>query len=145
MSVAKAEIKIQEYLKAKGDAVDENTVTLLTSAEDMAAGKVIYMKSCASCHTESGAGNVGPNLTDNYWIHGNDVKSVFKTIRYGINAMPQWQNTYSNKQLAQVTSYIKTLVGTNPPNGKAPQGTEMKDEAPTANAAADSAVIKAIK
>ncbi len=145
MSVAKAEIKIQEYLKAKGDAVDENTVTLLTSAEDMAAGKVIYMKSCASCHTESGAGNVGPNLTDNYWIHGNDVKSVFKTIRYGINAMPQWQNTYSNKQLAQVTSYIKTLVGTNPPNGKAPQGTEMKDEAPAANPAADSAVIKAIK
>ncbi len=145
MSVAKAEIKIQEYLKAKGDAVDENTVTLLTSAEDMAAGKVIYMKSCASCHTETGAGNVGPNLTDNYWMHGNDIKSVFKTIRYGINAMPQWQNTYSNKQLAQVTSYIKTLVGTNPPNGKAPQGTEMKEEVPTANSAADSSTIKAIK
>ncbi|OSZ77078.1 hypothetical protein CAP36_11695 [Chitinophagaceae bacterium IBVUCB2] len=145
ISIAKAELKTQEYLKAKGDAVDENTVTLLKGTEDLAAGKIIYMKSCASCHTETGAGNVGPNLTDNYWIHGNDVKSIFKTIRYGINAMPQWQNTYSNKQLAQVTSYIKTLVGTNPPNGKAAQGTEMKDEVPAAKPAADSATVKEIK
>jgi cytochrome c oxidase cbb3-type subunit 3 len=133
IAVAKAELKIQQYLKAKGDAVDENTVTLLTGADDLAEGKAVFMKSCASCHTESGAGNVGPNLTDDYWMHGNDVKSIFKTIRYGINAMPQWQNSYSNKQIAQVTAYIKSLRGTNPPNAKAPQGIEMKEE-PASNA-----------
>ncbi len=129
ISVARAELKTKEYLKTKGDAVDENSVKLLTAADDLAEGKIIFMKSCGSCHQESGAGNVGPNLTDDFWVYGNDLKSIFKTIRYGINAMPQWQNSYSNKQIAQVTSYIKSLRGTNPPNAKAPQGTEMKEDA----------------
>ncbi len=88
------------------------------------------------------AGDVGPNLTDDYWLHGNDVKSIFKTIRYGINAMPQWQNAYSNKQIAQVTSYIKTLHGTKPANPKAPQGVEMKEEAAPATPAADTSKSK---
>jgi len=127
-SVAKAEIKIQEYLKAKGDAVDENSVTLLISPDDIAKGKAIFQKSCVACHTETGGGNIGPNLTDDFWMHGNDMKSVFKTIRYGINAMPQWQNSYSNKEIAQVASFVKSLRGTNPPNPKAPQGVEVKEE-----------------
>jgi cytochrome c oxidase cbb3-type subunit 3 len=127
-SVAKAELKIKDYLKEKGEAVDENNVTLLTSSEDIATGKAIYIKSCASCHTEKGGGLVGPNLTDDYWLHGGDVKSIFKIVRYGFNAMPQWQNQYSNKEIAQVTSYIKSLKGTNPPNPKAPEGTLYKEE-----------------
>jgi cytochrome c oxidase cbb3-type subunit 3 len=127
-SVTRAELKIKEYLKQKGDAVDENTVTLLTAPEDLAEGKRIFGISCATCHKANGAGEVGPNLTDNYWLHGGDVKSIFKTIRYGINAMPQWQNQYSNKQIAQVTSYVKSLQGTNPPNPKEPQGTLEMDE-----------------
>lgn len=130
-SVASAEIKIKEYLKQKGDAVDENTVTLLTASEDLAEGKRIFNISCATCHKANGAGEVGPNLTDNYWMHGGDLKSIFKTIRYGINAMPQWQNQYSNKQIAQVTSYVKSLQGTNPPNPKAPQGTLETEEPAT--------------
>jgi len=127
-SVARAEQKTKEYLKLKGETVDENTVTLLTAAEDMSEGKKIFITSCASCHKANGAGDVGPNLTDDYWMHGNDLKSVFKTIRYGINAMPQWQNSYSNKQIAQVTSYIKTLQGTKPENPKPPQGELIKEE-----------------
>lgn len=136
LSVARADLRIQAYLKAKGDAVDENTVVMLTDKNDLEEGRIIYMKSCATCHTETGAGNVGPNLTDDYWLHGNDIKSIFKTIRYGINAMPQWQNSYSNRQMAQVASYVKSLHGTNPPNAKAPQGNEMKDEAPVADSTA---------
>jgi cytochrome c oxidase cbb3-type subunit 3 len=127
-SVASAEFKIKEYLKSKGDAVDENTVKLLTAKEELTEGKVIFEKSCATCHLVTGAGSVGPNLTDNFWLHGNDIKSVFKTIRYGINTMPPWQNAYSNKQIAQVASYVKSLHGTNPANPKPPQGIEMKEE-----------------
>jgi cytochrome c oxidase cbb3-type subunit 3 len=130
MSVAAAEIRIKEYLKQKGESVDENTVTLLTSAEDLAAGKKIFTISCASCHKETGAGDVGPNLTDDYWIHGNSLPDIFKTIRYGINAMPQWQQMYSNKEIAQVTSYVKSLHGTNPPNPKDPQGTLQQEAEP---------------
>jgi cytochrome c oxidase cbb3-type subunit 3 len=137
-SVAKAETRIKEYLKQKGEAVDENTVNFLSSANDLEEGKIIYMKSCAACHKDAGGGDVGPNLTDEYWLHGGDVKSIFKVIRYGYNAMPQWQNTYSNKQIAQVASYIKSLKGTNPPNPKAPQGEVFKEAgaAPVVDSAA---------
>jgi cytochrome c oxidase cbb3-type subunit III len=128
MSIARAELKIKNYLKTKGDAVDENTVTFLNTADDLAAGRIIFIKSCISCHLESGGGSVGPNLTDDFWMHGNDIRSVFKTIRYGINAMPQWQNAYSNKQLAQVASFVKSLHGSNPPGAKAPQGIEIKED-----------------
>ena len=127
-SVEQAELKIPAYLKTKGEAVDENTVSLLTDPADIEEGRMVFIKSCASCHKESGAGDVGPNLTDDYWLHGNDMKNIFKTVKYGINAMPQWQNTYSNKQIAQVASYIKSLHGSNPPNPKAPQGVEIKEE-----------------
>jgi cytochrome c oxidase cbb3-type subunit 3 len=127
-SVAIAEARINETLKLKGDLIDENTVKLLTASADIEEGKLIYQKSCITCHKESGGGDVGPNLTDDYWIHGGDIKSIFKIVRYGFNAMPQWQMAYSNKQIAQVASYVKTLKGTNPPNPKAPQGELYKEE-----------------
>lgn len=139
ISVSHANEEIKLYLSKKGEDINENTVVLLSSSEDLAAGKAIYLKSCAICHKENGAGEVGPNLTDDYWLHGNDIKDMFRTIRYGVNAMPQWQNSYSNKQIAQVTSFVKSLHGTNPPNAKSPQG---KPEAEAMPATADSAVVQ---
>lgn len=132
-SVTVAKARIDAYIKAKGDAVDEYTVTQLTDKASLDEGKIIFEKSCVTCHKATGGGDVGPNLTDDFWLHGNDIKSVFKTIRYGINAMPQWQMAYSNKQLQLVASYVKSLHGTNPPNPKAPQGIEMKEAPATVN------------
>jgi len=128
ISVAQADNDIKAYLAKKGDAVDENTVTILSAPDDLTAGKTIFLTTCVTCHKASGGGDVGPNLTDDYWVNGGNIKSIFKTIRYGINAMPQWQNAYSNKQIAQVASYVKSLTGTNPPNAKAAQGVLFKDE-----------------
>ncbi|MFT3934873.1 MAG: cbb3-type cytochrome c oxidase N-terminal domain-containing protein [Chitinophagaceae bacterium] len=140
LAVATADMQVKEYLKQKGESVDENTVTLLTAPGDIEEGKTFFTKSCVACHNEGGAGNVGPNLTDDYWLHGGDIKSIFKTIRYGINAMPQWQNSYSNKQIAELASYVKSLHGTHPANPKAAQGTLFKEEG-DAKPAADSTGI----
>jgi len=140
-SVAKAEIKVQEYLKKKGDAVDENTVTLLTGEDDIAAGKSIFMdpSKCPACHGADGGGNaVGPNLTDEYWLNGGSVKDIFKTIKYGTSkGMRSWKDDLSAKQIAQLTSYIKTLKGTKPATPKEPQGELYKEEvAPVADSTA---------
>jgi len=70
---------------------------------------------------------VGPNLTDDYWLHGGTIKNMFKVIKYGYNAMPQWQTSYSNKQIAQVASYVKSLHGTHPPDAKPAEGTLFKE------------------
>jgi len=141
IAVQRAEEKTKEYLKQKGEAVDENTVAMMGAA-DIAEGKRIFQISCITCHNEGGGGNVGPNLTDDYWIHGGDLKSVFKTIKYGINAMPTWQNAYSNKQIAQLSSYVKSLHGTNPPNAKAPQGELFKEEVAIPKPTTDSTAPK---
>jgi len=141
-SVAKAEKRVQEYLKKKGESVDENTVKLLTSAEDIAAGKAIFTdpSKCPACHGADGGGNaVGPNLTDDYWIYGGNIKNIFKTIKYGTNkGMRSWKDDLSAKQMAQVASYVKSLKGTKPANPKDPQGELYKEEtaAPVADTAA---------
>jgi cytochrome c oxidase cbb3-type subunit 3 len=141
IAVQKADERVKDYLKLKGDAVDENTVTMLGDA-DVTEGKKIFHAVCIACHNEGGAGSVGPNLTDDYWIHGGDLKSIFKTIKYGVNAMPTWQNSYSNKQIAQLTSYVKSLHGTNPPNPKGPQGELYKDESTNTRPSGDSITTK---
>jgi cytochrome c oxidase cbb3-type subunit III len=132
-AVAKANIDIQEYLKTKGEAVDENTVTLLTDANDIAAGKAIFTdpSKCVACHGAEGGGNaVGPNLTDNYWLNGGGVKDIFKTIKYGTSkGMRSWKDDLSAKQIAQLTSFIKSINGTKPANPKEPQGELYKEAA----------------
>lgn len=146
-SVARAEIRVQEYLKKKGEAVDENTVKMLTSAEDIAAGKAIFVDpaKCPACHNADGGGNaVGPNLTDEYWIYGGGIKDIFKTIKYGTSkGMRSWKDDLSAKQMAQVASYIRSLKGTKPANPKEPQGELYKEEVEApAVPAADSAAKK---
>lgn len=137
-SVARAELRVQEYLKKKGESVDENTVKLLSSPEDLAAGKAIFTDpaKCPACHMADGGGNaVGPNLTDDYWIYGGSIQNIFKTIKYGTSkGMRSWKDDLSAKQMAQVASYVKSLKGSKPANPKEPQG-ELYQEAPAAPAA----------
>ncbi|MBS1927744.1 MAG: c-type cytochrome [Chitinophagaceae bacterium] len=110
--------------KVAAEDVNESNVKLLTDNSDISAGKEIFVKSCAVCHGNDGGGIIGPNLTDNYWLHGGDIKSVFKTIHDGINAMPPWKATYSGKEIEQVASFVESLKGTKPANPKAPEGKE---------------------
>lgn len=128
ISVKNADEQVKAYLAKKGESIDENTVTVLTNPADLAEGKKIFIAACVACHKETGAGLVGPNLTDDYWLHGGSINNVFKVIKYGFNAMPQWQTSYSNKQIAQVASYVISLHGTNPPEAKGPEGTLYKEE-----------------
>jgi len=78
-----------------------------------------------ACHGDKGQGGVGPNFTDNYWIHGGDIKSLFSTIKYGVPAkgMRSWQSEIKPGDIQAVSSFILTkLVGTNVAGGKEPQG-----------------------
>ena len=128
MTIAKTET--DAYLASAKENVDENSVTDLDAAGN-AAGKAIFAKTCVPCHLADGQGLVGPNLTDEYWIHGGSIKDIFKTIKYGFpdKGMQSWQTTYSPVEMQQLSSYIRSLRGTNPPNPKAPQGDLYKEVA----------------
>jgi cytochrome c oxidase cbb3-type subunit 3 len=125
IELEQAAIAKEAYLKKAGNSVDENTVTLLTDASMLAAGEKVYTTNCVACHGDKGQGGVGPNFTDQYWLHGGDIKSVFKVVKYGVAAkgMRSWQSEIKPGDMQAVASYILTkLGGTNVAGGKAPQG-----------------------
>ncbi|QEH41001.1 cbb3-type cytochrome c oxidase N-terminal domain-containing protein [Chitinophaga sp. XS-30] len=127
---AKAAAAKEAYLKNAANNIDENNVTLLAEAADIETGKKLFVINCAACHGPDGQGTVGPNLTDNYWIHGGKVNEIFSTIKYGVpeKGMKSWKEDFSPKQLAQLTAYIRTIRGTNPANPKEQQGTLYEGE-----------------
>ncbi len=135
MSLEAAAIEKEAYLKKAANKVDENTVTYLSDATSLEAGKKLFTTTCAACHAADGGGMVGPNLTDPYWIHGGSISDIFKTIKYGWpeKGMKSWQEDYSPVQMAQLSSYVKSLVGTKPAKAKEPQGNLYTDT--TANGA----------
>lgn len=151
IAVQKGEQQKNEYLKAKGEAIDENSIAML-GQEDIEEGKKIFTNpvKCAMCHGADASGfvngspGVGPNLTDDYWIHGGDIKSVFKTIKYGIDGkgMPEWKSSLTAKQMAQLASFVKSVRGTHPAKGKAPDGQLYKEDISGPKPTADSATKK---
>jgi len=119
--MAKAKAQVDAY-KKENNIVDANTVTLLTDKNALEEGKEIFLKNCAACHLADGGGMVGPNLTDNAWIYGCDIKDVFKVITNGTSkGMPPWKALGADK-VQKVASYVLSLQGTKPAKAKAPEG-----------------------
>ena len=136
MEMEQAEKEKQAYLAQMANKVNEENVTALTDPAEIAEGKNIFLTNCATCHGKEAQGGAGPNLTDDYWLHGGGIKNVFKTIKYGVpqKGMIAWETQLSPKQIQQVASYILTLRGTNPPGAKEPQGELWKEENISTNA-----------
>lgn len=129
--VTLAEKAKQEYLAQAANLIDESSIEVNLSMAP--AGQAIFAANCVACHGANGEGGIGPNLTDNYWLHGGEIKDIFKTVKYGVPAkgMVPWEQTLTPGQIAEVSNYILTLRGTNPPNAKEPQGEEVSYEEST--------------
>jgi cytochrome c oxidase cbb3-type subunit 3 len=132
----RADEEMKAYMAKAKDLVDETNVSF--DAAGVETGKALYTKSCVACHGLSGEGGVGPNLTDMYWLHGGSMKDIFKTIKYGYpdKGMQSWQQQFSPKQMQQMTSFIYSLKGTNPPNGKPAQGEKYEEQKSSSDSAA---------
>lgn len=129
------------FLAKSANRVDENTVKLTTDPAAIADGQSVFKQSCVPCHGDHAQGVVGPNLTDDYWLHGGKINDLFKTIKYGVTAkgMPTWEKQLTPKQIADVANYVKSLHGSNPAGAKEPQGDKETDEA--AKPAAKTAMV----
>ena len=101
---------------------------MITDANALADGKITFLNNCASCHRKDGGGDIGPNLTDEYWKHGGSVQDIFKVVRHGVQGtnMIAWEGFISPEKMQNVSNYILTLQGTNPENGKKPEGELFK-------------------
>jgi len=119
---AKTEVAVKE------EAVKTAAQPAQTQEQILAGGKVTFDKICYVCHGKFGEGLVGPNFTDDYWIHGNRPEDLKKVIVDGVidKGMLSYKSQLNDKQIDQVIAYILSLHGTNPPNQKAPQGVKIE-------------------
>jgi cytochrome c oxidase cbb3-type subunit 3 len=110
-------------------AWDDATLLALTKdPEKLAEGRRLFVANCTPCHREDAGGNIGPNLTDDYWIHGARPFQIFATASSGVadKGMPTWSQVLRPGEVAAVVAYVITLHGTHPPNPKPPQGTKSE-------------------
>jgi cytochrome c oxidase cbb3-type subunit III len=111
------------------DVSEASLIKLMVDAATVAEAKLLYQQSCQVCHNQEGTGLIGPNLTDDYWIHGKgtlmDIHTVVKT---GVIAsgMPSWDRQLTPIELRKVVAYVGTLRGKHL-QGKAPQGDKIAD------------------
>lgn len=129
--MAEAKIAVEEYKKTAKDLIDFETVTLLTDAGDIASGKQIFEANCIPCHRPDAGGAIGPNLTDTHWILGGGIKNIFHTITEGGRdgkGMVAWKAVLKPSEIQQVASYVLSLQGSNPKDGKAPEGEVWVEE-----------------
>lgn len=105
-------------------ASPEQLMALASDPSVLESGKQVYATNCASCHRADGGGMIGPNLTDDAWIHGGALPEIHKTIVEGVLAkgMPNWGKLLKPGQISAVTVYVASLKGTHPANAKAPEG-----------------------
>ncbi|GHB71629.1 cbb3-type cytochrome c oxidase N-terminal domain-containing protein [Persicitalea jodogahamensis] len=123
--LAMADIQKKAYIEKMGAGINEENVTLLTDGPLIKEGGVIFTEKCAACHAADGGGGVGPNLTDDYWIHGGGIQDIFKVIKYGVpeKGMISWKKQLPPQEMQKVASYIMaSLHGSSPASPKAPQG-----------------------
>ena len=107
-----------------GEATAESLTQLAKDPTATALGKQVFSSTCAACHRADGGGNVGPNLTDDYWLHGSTPEQIFRTIATGVpdKGMPAWQPQLGALKTQAVAAYVLGLKGTNVAGGKTPQG-----------------------
>ena len=118
--IAQSKIDVDAYLSKMAMNVDETNATLLTDAGAISSGKALFDANCVVCHNPKGEGNIGPNLTDDAWVYGPDVKDLFKTLKYGTpNGMPEHASKLNPIQIQQVASFVLSLPII---KGKEPQG-----------------------
>jgi cytochrome c oxidase cbb3-type subunit 3 len=132
--------RIADYERTMADAAKKfpssagaDAATLAALAKDpsaLALGKTVFTTNCAVCHRADAGGNIGPNLTDEYWLHGGTITEINHTINVGVldKGMPNWGKMLSQQQVNAVTVYVASLRGSNPPNPKAPQGVKVEEK-----------------
>ena len=136
------------FMATLANNVDETSIAYNPTAELLAEGKAIFIKNCVSCHgPEAQGASIGPNLTDEYWIHKGGIKDIFKTIKNGVQekGMIPWGQQLSNAQIAAVATFIKSLQESHPTNPKAPQGDKYEEESENSSSSDSVAVESEVK
>ena len=121
-----AEGRELEAKQSLAEPVNEDSLgKLMSNAALMSDAKSLFGLRCTPCHGQHAQGLIGPNLTDNAWIHGaGNLRDIYAVVEGGVasKGMPAWGRQLTPIELRKLVAYVGTLRGSNVP-GKAPEGT----------------------
>ncbi|AGH95441.1 cbb3-type cytochrome c oxidase N-terminal domain-containing protein [Pseudobdellovibrio exovorus] len=133
--------RYERLLKAHYESSEKNAQSAIASETEeslmeymqgesvLANGGQIYTEKCAMCHGPLLEGQIGPNLTDSFWLHGQGTRlDLLQVIRKGVpeKGMPPWEGLLKPAEMKDVAAYVYSKIGSNPPNPKVPEGAEVK-------------------
>jgi cytochrome c oxidase cbb3-type subunit 3 len=112
-----------ERARSMSTMTNEALLTLSRDAHTVAEGQQIFAQNCVACHAANAAGNIGPNLTDAYWLHGGAPTAIYRTVTEGVPArgMLAWGPQLGSRRVQSVVAYLLTIKNTNVA-GRPPQG-----------------------
>jgi cytochrome c oxidase cbb3-type subunit 3 len=107
-----------------------NDPKLLNAAIE--GGKAAFKVHCVQCHGSGAAGSAGyPNLNDDDWLWGGDLKSIEYTLTHGIrnpdhdetrqSQMPAFGEILQPGQIKALVAYVRHLSGQGPNNAAGAQ------------------------
>lgn len=116
-----------ERLAAMGELTPAGLLEMSQNVAIVGGGKATFAATCAPCHAANGGGQVGPNLTDEYWLHGGQPLQILATIREGVVAkgMPAWGMQLGEDKTREVAAYVLSIANSHAPGGKPPQGDKL--------------------
>lgn len=108
--------------------IDEKALEEKTAVDHVKLGEKVFASRCMPCHGAHGEGGIGPNLTDDFWLHGDGgANAIAKVVRDGVTekGMPAWGEVLQPDEVKDVVIFVRSIHGTNPANAKAPQGAKQ--------------------
>lgn len=120
----------EQNVNRNSDEVDPNEILALShNSAALLEAKTLFLSNCMACHGANAQGVIGPNLTDNYWIHGGKPGDIVNVITKGVpeKGMVTWKGVLGSEQIEKLAAYIISLKGSNPEGAKPPQGDLMSE------------------
>lgn len=117
----------QAALEAKLQALKPSPEAMLAALEKdpalVAEGRALFGQTCATCHGAQAQGNIGPNLTDGFWLNGGRPQDILRVVAEGsvTKGMPAWERTLGPQKVQQLVAYVLSIRNTHVA-GKPPQG-----------------------
>ncbi|AKQ42795.1 cytochrome CBB3 [Aurantiacibacter atlanticus] len=91
-------------------------------AQAVSGGRAAFLVNCVQCHGSGAAGSAGyPNLNDDDWIWGGDLKAIEYTLVHGIrqqgdedtrfSVMPPFAGAFDGEQMDALVDHVLSLSG----------------------------------
>lgn len=114
LPIAEYKVQVEEAkkitMKSQEKVMELSKLPPYTTEDKLVEAQVIFAQKCAPCHGQKAEGLVGPNLTDEYWLHGGSYQDIFKTIAEGVESkgMQSWKKVLKPDELREIASYVNS-------------------------------------